>query len=259
MRVNKAKNVFSNHVSSALEFLTNENHKLEYITTSWFVKQISKWFSLMTSRTCCTALGTKNKEIYNASISFLRKIIDLFTKIKIIDQIPPFNNNLTIEYNNKEINSLYHIAEYCLASVKKTCTSCSNCIEFVGSKKNIKAKKTSLNFKYSLLTRLKCYNVKTLYFVNEATFQVFLQLENIFRHYRPYFDKMRNVNSHTFLVNEFNSIPTDHILDCHNLHLKLFKKFATVRLKFKNKRKIVLPNRKYYDSKSMATMYHSFK
>lgn len=37
----------------------------------------------MTSRSCCTALGTKNNEIYNASISFLHEIIDLFTKIKI--------------------------------------------------------------------------------------------------------------------------------------------------------------------------------
>ena len=83
MRVNKAKNVFSTHVSSVLEFLANENHKPEYITTSWFVKQLSKWFSLMTSRTCCTALDTRNKEIYNANISFLREIIDLFTKIKI--------------------------------------------------------------------------------------------------------------------------------------------------------------------------------
>jgi len=35
----------------------------------------------MTSRSCCTILGIKNED--NISISFLREIIDLFTKIKI--------------------------------------------------------------------------------------------------------------------------------------------------------------------------------
>jgi len=41
------------------------------------------------------------------------------------------------------------------------------------------------------------------------------------------------------------------------LRQKLMKKFA-VRLKFKNNRKQISCNRKYYDSKSMA-MYHGFK
>ena len=111
------------------------------------------------------------------------------------------------------MNCLYNVAEYCLASVKKTCTSCSNCIQSVGSKK-------PLNFKFSEL-RIKCYNANTLYFVNKAIFQVFLQLENIYRHYSLYIEKIRNVNLHTFLINKFDSVPTDHILDCHNLRLKL--------------------------------------
>jgi len=81
MRVNEARNVFSTHVSSSLQFLANENHKPEFYTTAWF-EQISKWFSLMTSR-CGTALGIKSKEIYDANISFLHEIINLFTKIKI--------------------------------------------------------------------------------------------------------------------------------------------------------------------------------
>lgn len=74
---------------------------------------------------------------------------------------------------------------------------------------------------------------------------------------------MKNINSkykwtpsnHSYLC---ESIPTHHIPDCHKLRSKLFKKFATMRLKLKNKRRIVLPDRKYYDSKSMA-MHHSFK
>lgn len=83
MRVNKAKNVFSTDVSSSLEFLSDENCNLEFLTTAWFDKNISKWFSLMTSRNCSVTLGLKNKEKYDSSITFLREIIAPFEKIKI--------------------------------------------------------------------------------------------------------------------------------------------------------------------------------
>ncbi|XP_025161594.1 uncharacterized protein LOC105180859 isoform X2 [Harpegnathos saltator] len=83
MRVNKVRSVLSTYVSSSLEFLAKENQKPELYTTAWFVKQMSRWFSLMTSRSCCLALGLKNIDIYNDSISFLREVIELFTNIKI--------------------------------------------------------------------------------------------------------------------------------------------------------------------------------
>jgi len=58
--------VFSTDVSSTFEFLSDENCKPEFLTTTFFVKSISKWFTwLMTSRYCGTALGLKNKEKYN--------------------------------------------------------------------------------------------------------------------------------------------------------------------------------------------------
>jgi len=149
------------------------------------------------------------------------------------------------------MNSLFNIAGYCVQSVKKTCTTCSSCIQSVGSKKPLK-------YTVSTFTRLRCYNANTLFFVNKSTFTLFVQLENIYRHYRPYFDMMRDINLHKFLFCKFNTIPTNHILNCYNLRQKLMKKFATVRLKFKNNHKRVSCNRKYYDSKSMA-MYHGFK
>lgn len=83
MKVNKAKHVFSNDVSSSFLLLADENNKPEYITTAWFVKIISKWFSLITSRCCTLALGTKNENVYNENIDFLNEIIDIFTKLKI--------------------------------------------------------------------------------------------------------------------------------------------------------------------------------
>jgi len=70
---------------------------------------------------------------------------------------------------------------------------------------------------------------------------------------------VRDVNLHTFLFDKFNTISANHIPNCHDLRQKLMKKFATVRLKFKNNHKqSSLFSRKYYDSKSMA-MYHGFK
>lgn len=42
MCVNKAKNLLSHEVSTALEFLADENSKPEYNTTAFFVKIIVK-------------------------------------------------------------------------------------------------------------------------------------------------------------------------------------------------------------------------
>jgi len=83
MKVSKTKNVFSTDVSSTFEFLSDENCKPEFLTTAFFVKSISKWFTLMTSRYCGTALSLKNKEKYNANVIFLREMINLFERIKI--------------------------------------------------------------------------------------------------------------------------------------------------------------------------------
>lgn len=63
--------------------MADENCKPEFLATAWFIKTISRWFSLMTSRNCNKALGLKDKNIYNNSITFLYEIIDLFNKIKI--------------------------------------------------------------------------------------------------------------------------------------------------------------------------------
>lgn len=83
MKVNKAKHVFSNDVSSSLELLADENSKPEFITTAWFIKIMHKWFSLMTSRYYKLALDTKNENLYKENISFLNEIIDIFMKLKV--------------------------------------------------------------------------------------------------------------------------------------------------------------------------------
>lgn len=129
MRVNKVRNVFSTHVCSSLQFLTNENHKPEFHTTAWFVEQISKWFSLMISRSCCTALGTKNKEIYNASISFLHEIIDLFTKkIGIKEIFKPVQKGIILS-TTLIINLVQYLLNHCNFQFVLTRRLTQDCIE----------------------------------------------------------------------------------------------------------------------------------
>lgn len=167
----------------------------------------------------------------------------------IIDQIPSFDNDKLIEYNNIEMNSLYNLAGYCVNTVQRLTITCCTCVESAGSK-------VPSQFKFSRFVRLKCYNINTLYFVNKETFSVFLKLENIYRHYYPYFSKMRGINLLQFLFEKFCLVPADHILNCHLLRKKLFKRFATIRLKLKRKHKG--SSLHFYDSKSIA-MHYSFK
>lgn len=88
MKVSKAKNVMSTDVSSALTFLAEEQHKIEYKTTASFIEVVSKWFTLVTSRSRRVALGItpgneKSENTYNQSIEFLESVIELFKNIGI--------------------------------------------------------------------------------------------------------------------------------------------------------------------------------
>jgi len=112
MKVNKARHVFSNDVSSSLQLLADENNKPEFITTAWFVNIVSKWFSLMTSRCCSIALGEKNRNIYNANIDFLNEIINIFTQLQIGNgQFKPVQRGIIISTKSIIELSKYLITE----------------------------------------------------------------------------------------------------------------------------------------------------
>lgn len=88
MKVNKATNVWSREVSSAMYFYAAEEKKIEFNTTAAFVETVSKWFTLITSRKHSVALGkTAGDENtitkFNDSIAFLKSVVELFRKIQI--------------------------------------------------------------------------------------------------------------------------------------------------------------------------------
>lgn len=102
MKVNKAKNIWSTDVSSAMKFYAEETSKNEFNTTAVFIEVISKWFTLITARTPQLALGKQagdeKEERFNNSIAFLESIIELFREIKIGHQpkFKPVQNGIMI-------------------------------------------------------------------------------------------------------------------------------------------------------------------
>lgn len=78
----------------------------------------------------------------------------------------------------------------------------------------------------------------------------------MFRHYSKYFDT-ENIDWRSFLIYKFGMVPADHIMNCHQLFLKIIKRFAVFRLRIMRKKDINNNgSNKRYDSKSMAA--HTF-
>ena len=83
MRVNNAVHVFDVHVSTALTFLAKDNPNDERITTVLFVDFVYEWFSRMSARNVALALGFRNMEKYQESVTFLKNAMYVFGTIKI--------------------------------------------------------------------------------------------------------------------------------------------------------------------------------
>lgn len=160
-----------------------------------------------------------------------------------IDTIPPYKKDSIKKLTTVDLNSLYNIAGYILRSITKMCKTCINCIKSVQSK-------TSLQYSFTKFVQFKCYNKNSLFFVNIKTFKVFILLEKMFRHYSKYFDT-KNINWKNYLIFKFSRVPSDHIKNCHELFLKIIKRFVIFRLRILNKKDIDI-NCKRYDSRSMA-------
>lgn len=63
MKVGKAKDILSRHVSSAMKLYEKATGKREFNTTAAFIEIMSKWFTLITARTPKLALGkTSNRK-----------------------------------------------------------------------------------------------------------------------------------------------------------------------------------------------------
>jgi hypothetical protein len=83
MKVSKSTHVISHDVSCALTFVSQYLNKKEYITTAWFIDQVEKWFSLMTSRSPVNAISKHNIEKYNETITFFKDFMELIDSMEV--------------------------------------------------------------------------------------------------------------------------------------------------------------------------------
>lgn len=111
MRVSNSSHVLSHEISAGLVYLSKETSNNSYITTSWFIKQISRWFKLMTSRHSGLVLSNYRPEKYAEAVEFLNNIIELFTQLKVgsISGWKPFQNAVIIS-----TTSLIQLSSYLL-------------------------------------------------------------------------------------------------------------------------------------------------
>lgn len=80
MKVNKARNILSQNVSSAMKFYAEEKKRPELNTTAAFIQVCSKWFTLITARTPKVALGKtanniETKKKFDQNVEFLEFIL----------------------------------------------------------------------------------------------------------------------------------------------------------------------------------------
>jgi hypothetical protein len=142
--------------------------------------------------------------------------------------------------SNAEQNCLFNIAGYIISRVKKIEKVCTICFESLVSKNRV-------NAGYTKFVTDKEHKVGSLFFANETTFALFLQMELIFRSFEPYLNSQKNCN--TMLLEKINSDEQIKSLtlypNCHQIKLKLENRFITFRLKiFSLKKKRLLCKKK---------------
>lgn len=98
MRVKSASHVLSKDVSATLEYLAEEQNLPELKTTSWLIKQFSKWFKIMSSRNLSFALSKRNKTKFEETIEFLSNFLCLMSSLSfgIKSDWKPFQKGIII-------------------------------------------------------------------------------------------------------------------------------------------------------------------
>lgn len=126
--------------------------------------------------------------------------------------------------SNLELNSLYYVCDYIISSICKNQTLCDSCIDSAGSKTY------DSTIKHSKLVSLKCYRQKTLFFVNNQTFDYFLEMNIIIRKYLPYV-KQTHCNIVQFFIEKMKHIECNTLKQCHDVANKIKIRFIKFKLR----------------------------
>lgn len=133
------------------------------------------------------------------------------------------------ELCNIERNALYHIAGYIIGRTLKFDKVCEKCLNQVASHER-------QNKDYCQYVNLKQFkqDKDSLLYASEKCFCFFLKMEVIFRSITHTLQTVTNLNCVQFLLHKFydnDNIKRVKFLDCHNIKLKLMKRFIRFRLK----------------------------
>jgi len=82
MKVGNSRAVL-NRTATGLRVLAFTTQDSCYITTSWFVNHINRWFDLMSSGSHNVALSKRDEKQYQEALQPLRKTIHLFANMKV--------------------------------------------------------------------------------------------------------------------------------------------------------------------------------
>lgn len=163
--------------------------------------------------------------------------------IQDVPVIPLKAANKVIHLTNLEMNSLYNVSGYIMSRIRNTNKICNNCLY------SAESKTYNSNIKYSKFVHLKCYRTKTLFFVNNETFQYFYEMEVIIRRYIPY---LKNVNCDLikFFIDKMTNVTCNTLKNCHGIYNIIMKRFIRFRIKIENQKgRLKVP---IYSSKTMA-------
>lgn len=225
------ENLFSvlrlkNCTLNALQFKTN----LRLVAISHYMRQVST-----------SSYSYDEREFLPDFLNTIQEIRKKRTSsFNVDDEKENIQRNIS-QLTNVELNILHHISGYIISSIKKNIKTCNQCISSVGSYK------CNLS-NYNVLTSLRCYATDTLFFVNDRTFNFFIEMEKIFR---SYIKDCTSKNKREFFVSKCQNI-SFFVPSCHNLKDNIIKRFITFRLKINPRRIRAQKSRQYYGSKTMA-------
>jgi hypothetical protein len=84
MNVSNATKFFDRRNSAAMRLLVEEeNRDVSNLTVAWFIEVIALWFEYCSNRSRVMALSMENPDKFNAAISHLNDVIDIFSSLKI--------------------------------------------------------------------------------------------------------------------------------------------------------------------------------
>lgn len=142
--------------------------------------------------------------------------------------------------NNAETNAIFHVAGYMMGSVKKNSTTCSNCLR--GCITPIPFDRTFGKFSNLLATMKK----KSFTYASDKNFHFVVCMDYIVQQHfsdRAMVDK----TVITSAIKSLMSLPLD-LPSCHNIKMKLVKKFLHFKMKTERIRKT---RKRKFDSRSM--------